>query len=165
MLNPWDKKWCLPWRASDVAHFIRSNVLAKQKWCDVFHPRPQAFHTPKAYFTHEVYFTNLVRDLFRCKNPLLSGKQKWVFTWSEGIRGYAARVCFANCSIVFGFAERGSNPFFSNKNTSAQRWNPLWTLMWSEWRDSNPRHPAPKAGALPTALHPDILFSATINIS
>ena len=27
--------------------------------------------------------------------------------------------------------------------------------IWSEWRDSNPRHPAPKAGALPTALHPD----------
>ena len=27
--------------------------------------------------------------------------------------------------------------------------------FWSEWRDSNPRHPAPKAGALPTALHPD----------
>ena len=28
-------------------------------------------------------------------------------------------------------------------------------LIWSEWRDLNPRHPAPKAGALPTALHPD----------
>ena len=28
-------------------------------------------------------------------------------------------------------------------------------LIWSEWRDSNSRHPAPKAGALPTALHPD----------
>ena len=27
--------------------------------------------------------------------------------------------------------------------------------FWSEWRDSNPRHPAPKAGALPAALHPD----------
>ena len=30
-----------------------------------------------------------------------------------------------------------------------------WFITWSEWRDSNPRHPAPKAGALPTALHPD----------
>ena len=30
--------------------------------------------------------------------------------------------------------------------------------MWSEWRDSNSRHPAPKAGALPAALHPDIDF-------
>ena len=29
---------------------------------------------------------------------------------------------------------------------------------WSEWRDSNPRHPHPKCGALPTALHPDIPF-------
>ena len=26
--------------------------------------------------------------------------------------------------------------------------------FWSEWRDSNSRHPAPKAGALPAALHP-----------
>ena len=30
--------------------------------------------------------------------------------------------------------------------------------LWSEWRDLNPRHPAPKAGALPTALHPVIKF-------
>ena len=29
-------------------------------------------------------------------------------------------------------------------------------LRWSEWRDLNPRHPAPKAGALPAALHPVI---------
>ena len=28
----------------------------------------------------------------------------------------------------------------------------------SEWQGSNLRHPAPKAGALPTALHPDILL-------
>ena len=28
--------------------------------------------------------------------------------------------------------------------------------FWSEWRDLNLRHPAPKAGALPTALHPDM---------
>ena len=27
--------------------------------------------------------------------------------------------------------------------------------FWSKWRDSNSRHPAPKAGALPTALHLD----------
>ena len=27
---------------------------------------------------------------------------------------------------------------------------------WSEWRDSNSRPPAPKAGALPTAQHPDM---------
>ena len=26
---------------------------------------------------------------------------------------------------------------------------------WSEWGDSNSQHPAPKAGALPVALHPD----------
>ena len=28
---------------------------------------------------------------------------------------------------------------------------------WSEWRDSNSRPPAPKAGALPTAQHPDVI--------
>ena len=27
--------------------------------------------------------------------------------------------------------------------------------VWSEWGDSNARPPAPKAGALPTAQHPD----------
>ena len=27
---------------------------------------------------------------------------------------------------------------------------------WSEWRDSNSRHPGPKPGALPTGPHPDI---------
>ena len=31
-----------------------------------------------------------------------------------------------------------------------------FTEFWSEWGDSNSRHPAPKAGALPTALHPDM---------
>ena len=29
-------------------------------------------------------------------------------------------------------------------------------IVWSEWRDSNSRPPAPKAGALPTAQHPDL---------
>ena len=28
---------------------------------------------------------------------------------------------------------------------------------WSEWRDLNPRHLAPKASALPTALHPETI--------
>ena len=31
--------------------------------------------------------------------------------------------------------------------------------FWSEWGDSNSRHLAPKASALPTALHPVIKFS------
>ena len=37
--------------------------------------------------------------------------------------------------------------------------NPLMRILdfWSKWRDSNSRHPAPKAGALPTALHLDKL--------
>ena len=28
--------------------------------------------------------------------------------------------------------------------------------FWSEWRDSNSRHPGPKPGALPTGPHPDM---------
>ena len=32
----------------------------------------------------------------------------------------------------------------------------LFRLLWSEWRDSNSRHPGPKPGALPTGPHPDI---------
>ena len=31
--------------------------------------------------------------------------------------------------------------------------------FWSEWGDSNSRHLAPKASALPTALHPVMKFS------
>ena len=34
-----------------------------------------------------------------------------------------------------------------------------FTEFWSEWGDSNSRHLAPKASALPTALHPVIKFS------
>ena len=29
---------------------------------------------------------------------------------------------------------------------------------WSEWRDSNSRHPGPKPGALPAGPHPDNVF-------
>ena len=36
--------------------------------------------------------------------------------------------------------------------------------LWSEWRDLNPRHPAPKAGALPTALHPVIEFFIRLGV-
>ena len=31
-------------------------------------------------------------------------------------------------------------------------------LIWSEWRDSNSRHPGPKPGALPTGPHPEVLL-------
>ena len=31
-------------------------------------------------------------------------------------------------------------------------------IVWPEWGDSNSRHLAPKASALPTALHPDNLI-------
>ena len=48
-----------------------------------------------------------------------------------------------------------SNPFYYKK---IFRYILVSEDFWSEWRDSNPRHPAPKAGALPTALHPVILL-------
>ena len=35
----------------------------------------------------------------------------------------------------------------------------LQALNWSGWRDSNPRHPAPKAGALPNCATPRFSFS------
>ena len=47
----------------------------------------------------------------------------------------------------------------SEKRTFNAEKPPEWRFFlykWSEWRDLNPRHPAPKAGALPTALHPVI---------
>ena len=30
-------------------------------------------------------------------------------------------------------------------------------LFWSEWRDSNSRHPGPKPGALPAGPHPELI--------
>ena len=36
--------------------------------------------------------------------------------------------------------------------------SPLRTHRWSEWRDLNSRPLDPQSSALPTALHPDILF-------
>ncbi len=36
--------------------------------------------------------------------------------------------------------------------------SPIRTHRWSECGDSNPGPPAPKAGALPTAQHPDVWF-------
>ena len=36
--------------------------------------------------------------------------------------------------------------------------SPFRTHRWSEWRDLNSRPLDPQSSALPTALHPDILF-------
>ena len=47
------------------------------------------------------------------------------------------------------------NELLTQKNRLKRR---FFLYRWSEWRDLNPRHPAPKAGALPTALHPVIQF-------
>ena len=41
-------------------------------------------------------------------------------------------------------------------NTEKPPFLAVFPVFWSEMGDSNSRHPAPKAGALPTALIPDI---------
>ena len=43
---------------------------------------------------------------------------------------------------------------FKNVKTASFR-TENWRF-WSEWRDSNSRHPGPKPGALPTGPHPDM---------
>ena len=86
---------------------------------------------------------------------------KYLFPYSAGMvkkstycRPVPARLIEAACPS--GHAASGSNPF----SPTQKRGSPLreLPLFWSEWRDSNPRHPAPKAGALPAALHPVIWF-------
>ena len=39
-----------------------------------------------------------------------------------------------------------------------KKWvNPIRIYPWSEWRDSNSRHPGPKPGALPAGPHPEMV--------
>ena len=45
--------------------------------------------------------------------------------------------------------------YFQRKVKTASFQHENWRF-WSEWRDSNSRHPGPKPGALPTGPHPDI---------
>lgn len=42
----------------------------------------------------------------------------------------------------------GSSAFVTAKRTAIHHASPVPSLKWSEWRDSNPRHSAPKADAL-----------------
>lgn len=37
-------------------------------------------------------------------------------------------------------------------------------VVWSEWRGSNSRPPAPRAGALPAALHPVLLMKSALAV-
>ena len=62
--------------------------------------------------------------------------------------------CGNNAQITH---KRAISPLISNKKTHDKRRISSvtsWVLFISEWRDSNSRPPAPKAGALPTAQHP-----------
>ena len=51
--------------------------------------------------------------------------------------------------VIYGLRRKNEQ-----KNTSMERKNCV-PSTWSEWRDSNSRHPGPKPGALPTGPHPD----------
>ena len=59
--------------------------------------------------------------------------------------------------------ENSSQRVFAERSSK----NPLKSVIsedfWSEWRDSNARLPAPKAGALPTGLHPDLKPEDTVS--
>ena len=56
--------------------------------------------------------------------------------------------------ICLGSAKPQNVPFVSYKRVGLSQLN--YTSIWSEWRDSNPRHRGPKPRALSAELHPDI---------
>ena len=66
--------------------------------------------------------------------------------WSPSSRRPAAvhRTVALNCSSHAPYKAKIQVPQKQNLD------------FWSEWRDSNSRHPGPKPGALPTGPHPDI---------
>ena len=61
----------------------------------------------------------------------------------------------AACLINYVVIRNLKTQLLTQKNRLKWR---FFLYRWSEWRDLNPRHPAPKAGALPTALHPVIML-------
>ena len=63
----------------------------------------------------------------------------------------AASNCPPDSCILFSSPPLCKNP----------KWQKAISGFWSKWRDSNSRHPAPKAGALPTALHLDVPIQIT----
>ena len=61
-------------------------------------------------------------------------------------------------NIIYVVKRNLKTELITQKNRLKRR---FFLYRWSEWRDLNPRHPAPKAGALPTALHPVIVLCYT----
>ena len=58
-------------------------------------------------------------------------------------------------SKVNGEKTAATNLLRNFNSFSKESYKPLETLaLWSGWRDSNSRHPAPKAGALPDCATP-----------
>ena len=77
--------------------------------------------------------------------------------WSEWQGNVASLVIPSVCEPAFATqtaSNRQTNQKKSNQTTRAR-----FDFFWSEWQDSNLRHRAPKARALPTALHPEVIIS------
>ena len=51
-------------------------------------------------------------------------------------------------------------PIYKINGARLQATNLLSFMSWSGMRDSNPRHPAPKAGALPDCANPRLSYQA-----
>ena len=100
---------------------------------DAYHVR---CHADAAVFVGAERFQQVLRDgqVFRQGRRGFSGEKKLVFADVTDHRKPPVQMKKATmCVILRRF---------------------IVAFLWSEWRDSNSRPPAPKAGALPTAQHP-----------
>ena len=84
--------------------------------------------------------------------PLLDVRSCCGFTWHD----YTGTARAEQRTNRPGLGKYGQKPCIcGGKQKKPQRHlTSAASLVWSEWRDSNSRPPAPKAGALPTAQHP-----------
>ena len=93
-------------------------------------------HADTAVFVGDERFQQILRDgqVFRGGRSGFPGEKKLVFADVTDHRKPPVQMKKATmCVILRRF---------------------IVAFLWSEWRDSNSRPPAPKAGALPTAQHP-----------
>ena len=75
-------------------------------------------------------------------------------TDGEGIGHYDGMTFFVKDALIGDVITARATKLKKNSAKSKD-----FTEFWSEWGDSNSRHLAPKASALPTALHPVMEFS------
>ena len=59
------------------------------------------------------------------------------------------------CYSQYGVRKTGQQQNAQKNRPETGLLSPFSAVLWSEWRDSNSRRPAPKAGALPTGPHPE----------